>query len=85
VVVATRLPHTPPFSRLLRHAGGYSRTILTSNLQGLELFISVPGQNPGRSSRGDSMVLRSSTLVVDQDFAGSNPTSENFLFRLSSV
>ena len=35
VDVATRLPHTPPFSRLLRHAGGYSRTILTQNLQGL--------------------------------------------------
>ena len=31
---ATRLPRTPPFSRLLRHAGGYSRTILTPNLQG---------------------------------------------------
>src|SRR6218665_1021981 len=31
--VATRLPRTPPFSRLLRHAGGYSRTILTPNLQ----------------------------------------------------
>src|SRR6218665_460850 len=27
-----RLPRTPPFSRLLRHAGGYSRTILTPNL-----------------------------------------------------
>src|SRR6218665_1903762 len=37
--VATRLPRTPPFSRLLRHAGGYSRTILTPNLQGLELSI----------------------------------------------
>src|SRR6218665_2586535 len=34
VDVATRLPRTPPFSRLLRHAGGYSRTILTPNLQG---------------------------------------------------
>src|SRR6218665_4024481 len=33
--VATRLPRTPPFSRLLRHAGGYSRTILTANLQWL--------------------------------------------------
>src|SRR6218665_4175132 len=31
--VATRLPSTPPFSRLLRHAGGYSRTILTPSLQ----------------------------------------------------
>src|SRR6218665_1957738 len=31
--VATRLPSTPFFSRLLRHAGGYSRTILTPNLQ----------------------------------------------------
>src|SRR6218665_2653880 len=31
--VATRLPRTPPFSRLLRYAGGYSRTILTPNLQ----------------------------------------------------
>src|SRR6218665_3900181 len=30
-----RLPRTPPFSRLLRHAGGYSRTILTPNLQGI--------------------------------------------------
>src|SRR6218665_1383494 len=30
--VITRLPRTPPFSRLLRHAGGYSRTILTPNL-----------------------------------------------------
>src|SRR6218665_3321506 len=29
-----RLPRTPHFSRLLRHAGGYSRTILTPNLQG---------------------------------------------------
>src|SRR6218665_2871851 len=27
-----RLPRTPPFSHLLRHAGGYSRTILTPNL-----------------------------------------------------
>src|SRR6218665_639017 len=26
--LASRLPRTPPFSRLLRHAGGYSRTIL---------------------------------------------------------
>src|SRR6218665_3256830 len=26
-------PRTPPFSRLLRHAEGYSRTILTPNLQ----------------------------------------------------
>src|SRR6218665_1139344 len=33
--VATRLPRTPPFSHLLRHAGGYSRTILTPNLQGV--------------------------------------------------
>src|SRR6218665_320206 len=32
--VAIRLPRTPPFSRLLRHAGAYSRTILTPNLQG---------------------------------------------------
>src|SRR6218665_494635 len=32
--IATRLPRTPPFSRLLRHAGSYSRTILTPNLQG---------------------------------------------------
>src|SRR6218665_2966199 len=32
--LASRLPRTPPFSRLLRHAGGYSRTILTPNLQG---------------------------------------------------
>src|SRR6218665_1685554 len=31
----TRLRRTPPFSRLLRHAGGYSWTILTPNLQGL--------------------------------------------------
>src|SRR6218665_3118924 len=30
--MASRLPRTPPFSRLLRHAGGYSRTILTPNL-----------------------------------------------------
>src|SRR6218665_29690 len=38
--VATRLPRTPPFSRLLRHAGGYSsRTILTPNLQGYSLNI----------------------------------------------
>src|SRR6218665_3202749 len=28
-----RLQRTPPFSRLLRHAGGYSRTILITNLQ----------------------------------------------------
>src|SRR6218665_996692 len=35
--VATRLPRTPPFSRLLRHAGGYSWTILTPNLQGYVL------------------------------------------------
>src|SRR6218665_1953509 len=32
--VATRLPRTLTFSRLLRHAGGYSKTILTPNLQG---------------------------------------------------
>src|SRR6218665_2584436 len=31
--LASRLPRTPPFSRLLRHAGGYSRIILTPNLQ----------------------------------------------------
>src|SRR6218665_3745903 len=36
--VATRLPCTHPFSRLLRHAGGYSRTILTPNLQGLDFY-----------------------------------------------
>src|SRR6218665_1284243 len=35
--LAFRLPRTPPFSRLLRHAGSYSRTILTPNLQGLLL------------------------------------------------
>src|SRR6218665_1145436 len=34
--IATRLPRTPPFSRLLRHAGSYSRTILTPNLQGVD-------------------------------------------------
>jgi len=34
--LASRLPRTPPFSRLLQHAGGYSRTILTPNLQGLD-------------------------------------------------
>src|SRR6218665_1006335 len=33
-ILASRLPPTPPFSRLLRHAGGYSRKILTPNLQG---------------------------------------------------
>src|SRR6218665_3418802 len=33
-----RLPRTPPFSCLLRHAGGCSRTILTPNLQGLNLL-----------------------------------------------
>src|SRR6218665_558566 len=32
--LASRLPRTSPFSRLLRHAGCYSRTILTPNLQG---------------------------------------------------
>src|SRR6218665_349827 len=32
--LTSRLPRTPPFSRLLRHAEGYSRTILTPNLQG---------------------------------------------------
>ena len=31
--LASRLPRTPPFSRLLRHAGDHSRTILTPNLQ----------------------------------------------------
>src|SRR6218665_1338630 len=36
--VATRLPRTPPFSRFLQHAGGYSRTILTPNLQGCFLI-----------------------------------------------
>src|SRR6218665_240111 len=35
--LASRLPCIPPFSRLLRHAGGYSRTILTPNLQGLTI------------------------------------------------
>src|SRR6218665_1874371 len=35
--VATRLPRTPPFSRLLRQAGGYSRTILTPTCRG-DLF-----------------------------------------------
>src|SRR6218665_736885 len=35
VDVGTRLPRTPPFSRFLRHAGDYSRTILTPNLQGI--------------------------------------------------
>src|SRR6218665_664071 len=33
--LASRLPRTPPFSRLLRHAGGYRRTILTPNLEGV--------------------------------------------------
>src|SRR6218665_116940 len=33
-LIGIRLLRTPPFSRLLRHAGGYSRTILTPNLQG---------------------------------------------------
>ena len=33
--VSTRLPRTPPFSRLLRHIGGYSMTILTPKLQGV--------------------------------------------------
>src|SRR6218665_1876904 len=33
--VAIRLPRTPPFSHLLRHAGGNSRTILTPNLLGI--------------------------------------------------
>src|SRR6218665_2149267 len=32
--LASRLPCTPSFSRHLRHAGGYSRTILTPILQG---------------------------------------------------
>src|SRR6218665_3869424 len=32
--LASRLPRTPPFSRLLRHSEGYSRTILSPNLQG---------------------------------------------------
>src|SRR6218665_3591969 len=36
--LASRLPCTPPFSRLLRHARGYSRTILTPNLQGFDLL-----------------------------------------------
>jgi len=36
--VTTRQGAPPPFSRLLRHAGGYIRTILTPNLQGLELL-----------------------------------------------
>ena len=31
--VTIRLPRTPPFSRLLRHAGRYSGTILTPNLR----------------------------------------------------
>src|SRR6218665_2132878 len=35
-----RLPRTPPFSCLLRHAGGYSRTILTPNLPGY-LYIHI--------------------------------------------
>src|SRR6218665_3215974 len=39
--LAPRLPRTPPFSRLLRHAGGYSRTILTPNLQGYTLLQSA--------------------------------------------
>ena len=34
LMVTTRLRYTPPFSRLLRHAGEYSRTILTPYLQG---------------------------------------------------
>src|SRR6218665_798653 len=37
--VATRLPRTPPFSRLLRHARGYSRTILTPNLHILYMHV----------------------------------------------
>src|SRR6218665_598949 len=42
--VATRLPRTPPFSRLLRHAGDYSRTILTPNLQVTLRYIKIcPG------------------------------------------
>src|SRR6218665_3511927 len=37
-----RLPLIPPFSRLLRHAGGYSRTILTPNLSSTAHLMSVP-------------------------------------------
>src|SRR6218665_3450843 len=33
-----RLPRTPPFSRLLRHPEGYSKTILTPNLQGFHFI-----------------------------------------------
>src|SRR6218665_1629840 len=41
---ATRLPRTPPFSCLLRHAGDYSRTILTPNLQVTLHYIKIcPG------------------------------------------
>src|SRR6218665_178588 len=40
-----RLARTPPFSRLLRHVGGYSRTILTPNLQGThsQLLLLISG------------------------------------------
>ena len=36
--ITTRLRRTTPFSRLLRHAVGYSETILTPNLQGFIYF-----------------------------------------------
>src|SRR6218665_2213621 len=37
--VATTLPCTPTFSRLLRHAGGYSRTILTPQPAGVNMHL----------------------------------------------
>src|SRR6218665_3275405 len=48
--VTTRLPRTPPFSRLLRHAGGYSRTILTPNLQGLKYTLEEKEQSRSENS-----------------------------------
>jgi len=46
--VTTRLPRTPHFSHLLRHAGGYSGTILTPSPQ---RFL----QRPQKRSRGNQL------------------------------
>ena len=61
-----RLPRTPPFSRLLRHAGGYSRTILTPNLQGAGSGLEYVGlaNNIGQVTRGSREGFYSAAILT---------------------
>ena len=56
--VTTRLPRTPSFSRSLRHAGGYSGTILTPNPQTLKVW-----EPDGAKSARRNTLLRATVLL----------------------